>query len=467
MVPDAINKIVAYMKYTSEDSMYYEKKMRVDEDEFEVILNDESWKIVKTDEVWTYYYIPNVVRPVQGWKIHISAAIDEAESVLKSVSKVLVSHNIPFKHIKNNRVLKEMYSKNGNRISAGKFITIYPLEEEFIDLIFELENEIKKFKKGPYILTDKQWKNTNIFYRYGAFQRIVSSTGELCIYDPAGNLVPDMRLPQYYLPPFVKEPEKLVAANIYQEDSSDEENKLNDYNIESALRFSNSGGIYKGTRKKDGVQCIIKEARAAIGFDGANHSSKERLENEYNALCKLKNINGIVNAYDYFEVWDNTFLVEEYVEGVELVQWITLNYPFTASDNVETYIDQISSIMNDLKNIVYSMHKLGVAMCDLQTRNILVDNDLKITLIDFEIATDPESTEIAGMGTKGYCHKLNKKAAEKDWYALNRIMHFAMVPIGSVTDIDMELNSVHCSWIKKCYGKKIYDYYVCAGIIKL
>ena len=60
-----------------------------------------------------------------------------------------------------------MYSKGGDRILTGKFITIYPNEGEFIPLLDELHSALSNQPRGPYILTDKRWKNGNVYYRYG------------------------------------------------------------------------------------------------------------------------------------------------------------------------------------------------------------------------------------------------------------------------------------------------------------
>lgn len=457
---DVMDKIIKYFKYVSKDNMYYEKQPEVTQDKYIVKELNDKWKIVDNDSIWTYYHIPNVLLPMQGWKIHISATLDEAEQVLECVSNILISLDIPFKHIKSRQVLLDMYSKNGNRTNSGKFITIYPQGEEFLDLLETLEKKLLGFRKGPYILTDKQWKNTNIFFRYGAFKKMLSPAGELCLIDANGNLVPDLRKPQYYVPDFVKVPKRLNEADIIPDVEGNKENKLKQYRIDKALRFTNSGGIYIGERVIDGTKCVIKEARAEIGLDGKNHTAEQRLENEYVSLSKLNNVTGVVNVIEYFKVWDNAFLVEEFVEGIELSQWIAGNYPFSTGENIQGYFNKIVKIMDQLKDTIRLIHQAGVAMCDLQTKNILVDDKLNVTIIDFEIATDPDSEEPVGMATKGFFHILNKKASEKDWYSLNRILQFALLPIGPVTDIHMDLNAVHCSWIKRNFGEIAYDYFL-------
>lgn len=297
---EVMDKIVAYHRYISEDNPYYEKQADIVQREYLVEGLSEKWRTVRDDPVWTYYDIPNVLLPIQGWKIHISVSIDEAVDMLSCVSKILIDLEIPFKHVKSEQALNNMYSKHGNRVSAGKFITIYPQGEEFLELLDILENSISNFKKGPYILTDKQWKDTNIYFRYGAFKKMVSDSGELCLMNAAGNLVPDLRKPQYHVPDFIKVPAKLKQVDSNGDVNKQNDNKLKEYKIVKAFRFSNSGGIYIAERKDTGTKCVIKEARAEIGYDGLMHSASQRLENEYNSLVKLNNIPGIVNVIDLF-----------------------------------------------------------------------------------------------------------------------------------------------------------------------
>lgn len=452
--------VVKYIKYSSGNNMYYEQIPNKTKDKYVVEGLGEKWETVDDDPVWTYHHIPGIFMPTQGWKVHISTVYNEADKVLSCISKILINLEIPFKHIKNRGVLLEMYSKNGNRINSGKFITIYPQGEELSEILEVLEKNLVGFKKGPYILTDSQWKDTNIFFRYGAFKKILNSTGELCLVDADGNLIPDVRKATYYVPDFVKVPKVLKEIDVSFNKNNLVENKLKLYRIDKALRFTNSGGIYIAERIADGLKCVIKEARAEIGFDGAGRTAAQRLENEYISLGKLKDVSGVVNIIDYFKVWDNMFLVEEFVDGITLAQWVAINYPYSPNDNVQEYFSKVFKIMNKLKNIVNMMHKYDVAMRDLQTQNLLVDDELNITLIDFELATSCSSEESAGMATKGFVNSLNKKASEKDWYALNRILQYALLPIGSVTDLDITLNKTHCSWIKDVYGDVAYDWFL-------
>lgn len=455
-----MDALMKYLKYISNDSDYYQVSKRSNSIEFNVDCLDDNWIVNKDDLFWTMYFIPEVKMIDQGFKIHISTVYENAATTLNIVSKLLVELKIAFKHVKDQGCLYNMYSKHGNRISAGKFITIYPNEEEFIPLLEKLEEVLIDQPKGPYILTDRRWKDSNIYYRYGAFKSIKDDKGRYCIVNPQGELIVDSREPKFSLPYFVEIPNEIkIQDEIMKSNAPNIDNRLKLYNIESVIRFSNAGGIYKATRKSDGKKCVIKEARNEIGLDGQNRNSKERLQTEYEALLKLQGVDGVMQVMDYFEVWENKFLVVEFVEGVTLYAWASVNYPSSRKQDVKEYSTKVIKIVECLKGIVEQMHQRNVAMCDLQHQNIMIDENLNVNIIDFETAEEESSNSEPALATRGFANMHNTIARERDWYSLNRILQFLLLPIGPVQDIDMSVNLKHCLWIYKNYGSEMYEYF--------
>lgn len=452
-----------YIKYINNTSLYYTKDLSIEAERFYVKNISDEWIVDKADNFWTSYNLKNNSLPVQGWKIHISTDYFKANETLEIVSDILLKKRVSFKHIKGKNELQIMYSKNASRLSCGKFITIFPKDDEFVFLLNVLYNSLKGFASGPYILTDKQWKDSNIYYRYGAFQNIQNEKGEYCIYDDKGNLTPDKRDPKYYLPSFIKEPVELkLQDSLYEgENLVNQENKMHLYKIESALKFSNSGGVYVGTKKDDKTRFVMKEAREGVGVDYNNKTCVERLEIERDALYKLKDVDGVVNILDYFKVWKHTFLVEEIAEGIPLATWLIKNYPFKQSNGseVDLYLENIIIIMDKLKDIISKMHKNGIAMCDLQPQNIIVDTRLNIKLIDFESSRDIDCESVPVLITRGFYSPKNKKAKDADWFSLNRILQFLLLPISPVFDFDANINISHCLWIYDNFGEKFYKYF--------
>lgn len=146
--------------------------------------------------------------PPQGWKIHITSTIYDAQNVLYDVAEYLFVKSISFKYLSSRTCFIQANGKYADRLESGKFITIYPSSEHiFIQLLKDLKTIVCKYDDGPYILTDKQWQNSNVFFRYGALKpRFSNEKNVPVIVTPQGDLIPDKELPLYSLPSFVDEP---------------------------------------------------------------------------------------------------------------------------------------------------------------------------------------------------------------------------------------------------------------------
>lgn len=280
-----------YIEFLKKGSIFYEP-IKSNKHDFKIPCLDETWTINKTHD-WEYCIKTTTQLPKQGWKIHITTTLEQAQKCLNIIVPYLVDKSISFKFVPNIEELLMKNSKYGDRASSGKFITIYPKkEEEFIKMLPELAKLLSNFETGPYILNDKQWFDSNVFFRYGAFQKmttVVDGREVFAIQSPDGKLIPDIREPFYEVPKFIKEPlviqEMTKKQNIKfnREDTSE----FDKYDIKSAMHFSNAGGVYKALYKGDTF--VIKEGRSQAGMDQLNRDGFKRLNNEYQVLKKLKN----------------------------------------------------------------------------------------------------------------------------------------------------------------------------------
>ncbi|MCY8981448.1 class III lanthionine synthetase LanKC [Bacillus halotolerans] len=456
-----MDKKLVYFQHMSENSKYYiEKSPNAETDPYEVH-NMPNYYTVSTEykSPWKFYNNPNHILKEQGWKIHISATMNNAKDILKVVSQIIFKHQIPFKHIKDKQSLFNMNSKHGNRTSSGKFIAIYPSSDNmFFGLLNELYEELKHYENGPYILNDKSWKGSNVYYRYGAFKNIYNERGELCIKDENGNLIPDNRQPYYKIPEFVSDFDQYLDTKNNLLDTQDVSN-FNDYEFQGVLRFNNGGGIYTGIRKSDGKKVVIKEGRPKVGLDGQLNDAIDRLNIEYEALNTLTEVEGVVNVLDYFKAWKHVFLVEEFVEGVTLQSWCAINYPFNIENDKNEYISKVKKIINSLIETIKLVHSKDVGMGDLQPQNIMITPESNVKIIDFEAAS-ALSEENGALQTIGYTNKKNKNHKERDWYALKKVLRFCILPIGPVTDIEESIKKKHDMWIENEFGQDVYQYVV-------
>lgn len=417
---------------------------------------ENSWQYQITDD-WIYLISKEENNPLdQGWKIHITADAKDAALELYEVAKFLISKNISFKFVPNVNKLISKNSKYANRSSSGKFITVYPHDtNQFLRLLDELAVITKDFASGPYILNDKQWKNSNVFFRYGGFkQMLLKQNGKLvpAIKDPSGNLVPDQRVPYYYLPPFIDEPTEL--ANGVFTPSNDEFIEFGKFDIQNVIHFSNAGGVYKA--KFDNKNYILKEGRPKAGLDAAGLDGFDRVKNEYHILKKLENIDSVVKPFRYFTAWKHNYLAEEFIEGVSLDTFIAEQFPFMSKnkETLEVYKNTCIDIIKQLVAAIRNVHKEGIAVGDLQPSNVVYSSKLKsITLIDFESANLTNAEYNPGLMTPGFVSSNSKTYEEADWYAVQQIAYYLFMPIEStINNLSFEIMKVFNKHIAETFG---------------
>src|SRR5215472_2060581 len=131
----------------------------------------EGWRIQRQD-MWFYCSSPLQTLPSQGWKIHVSAALSNAATILSNVASVLFKHgDISFKFALDRTLLSLLNGKSWPRGASGKFITIYPSDScRFLEVIEEIDHATVGMH-GPYILSDCRYKASRVvFYRYAGMR---------------------------------------------------------------------------------------------------------------------------------------------------------------------------------------------------------------------------------------------------------------------------------------------------------
>ena len=442
-----------YYNYISNVHDYYSPPSKIKKFEYNIEI-PENWRLIEGSH-WNNVIYQKGIFIDQGWKIHISCNIEQAQEILAVVSNYMFEIKTSFKYVKNKVEWINKNSKSAAREYSGKFITIYPRQEELLTVLEKLENILGKYEKGPYILTDRRWKNTNIYYRYGGFVNIILEDGRLAIKDNSGNLVEDSRLPFYQTPEWVKVPQFII------ENEKEEvlETELDKYEIKSALHFSNSGGVYDAYLEKYG-RVVIKEARPHAGLDGMLNDATYRLNKEYKTLVKLSSLDYVPKVYEYFRAWEHDFLVLEYVEGENLSSWIAKNYPFSEKENLSDYVETLAKIAEKCCEALSNIHKLGITHGDIQPRNIIVNfskDDVNVKFIDLETSGIVGEKGDKSLGTPGYFNSFDDYSDEKDWTGLFRIFKTALLTVTSLEMIVENCYDIQYRWINKTFGKKATD----------
>jgi hypothetical protein len=163
-----------------------------------------GWRSNRMDD-WLVYTPEGVRLPSQGWKIHASACLDNAERIVDTIWDYCVRERIAFKFIRSRQLLFLRNMKYAARGYSGKFVTIFPVDEQqFERILTELAPALDGFE-SPYILSDLRWGDGPLYVRYGGFAErfCVGANGDLepAIENADGELVPDRRGATFQVPP--------------------------------------------------------------------------------------------------------------------------------------------------------------------------------------------------------------------------------------------------------------------------
>ena len=372
--------------------------------------------------------------PQQGWKIHASATIGNADRVLDRVWDYCVARGISFKFLRSSSALLARVAKYAPRGYAGKLVTIYPENDAACEKILTELGEQLDGEPSPYILSDLRWGDGPLFVRYGAFamRYTVDSTGVVveAIEDADGNLVPDRRDPVFHVPPWVTLPAflepHLAARNAVTTTNLP-------YTIERVLHFSNGGGIYAGRDTRTGEQVVLKEARPHAGLDSWRHDAVHRLEREHEILTTLAGIPGVPKVYDLFWVGEHRFLAMEFVDGNVLGKAIVLRYPLidptATTRRYAEFTEWAVDIHRQVSETIAAVHERGIVYGDLHLFNIVVRPDDTIALLDYEVASPVEEATRPGLNNPGFAPPGDVHGFDIDNYALACLSFALFLPM--------------------------------------
>jgi serine/threonine protein kinase len=406
--------------------------------------------------VWRHLHPRGVQLPKQGWKIHVSAGLDNASKVLKATFDYCVERRIPFKYLPTISIVLARNSKYAPREGSGKLITIYPVDTDQLQQILTELSATLQGEHGAYILSDLRFGKGPLYVRYGGFSEQwleVDGQQVLAIEGPDGRLIPDRRKPVFSVPEWVELPE-FLAPHLAERNAGDPE--AFPYQIKSSLHFSNGGGVYLATRKSDGREVVLKEARPHAGLDREGRDAVARLEREYDILSKLRGVKGVPEVYDRFVEWEHLFVAMEFMPGRSLGQWLGHNYPLThrevTDEKLAEYRPRALALIGKVEALMAQVHERGVVFGDLHTLNVLVDDDDEVSLIDFELSSTIDDVKRPTLGAPGFQAPADREGFEIDEYPLAALKLWIFLPLNTVLELSPAKLPQHVQVVRDRFG---------------
>ncbi|NJP67796.1 class III lanthionine synthetase LanKC [Streptomyces spiramenti] len=399
---------------------------------------------------WVSWSPAGASLPQQGWKVHVSATLDNAATVLERVVAVCLAHDVPFKCVPSPTLLLRRNAKYADRAGSGKFVTVYPDgERQLRQLCEELCGELAD-EEGPDVLSDLRCGSAPVHVRYGAFaaRYCAAPDGRLvpAIADPDGRLVPDPRGPGLRLPPWVALPE-FLRPHL----SARQATGLGDlpYEVEGALHFSNGGGVYTARDTRTGERVVLKEARPHAGLAADGADAVRRLHREREALETLRGLPCVPGLRDSFTVAGHHFLVLDHVQGTPLntafARRFPLSSPAPTTSELAAHTVWAHRVHALVERAVEQIHARGTVIGDLHMANVMLRSEtapdgsqlpVEVVLLDFEAASPAADRRRQVVANPAFVAPSDRRGASVDRYALACLRLALFLPLTTLFALD-------------------------------
>lgn len=384
---------------------------------------------------WTYINFKknNYDKRTLTWKIHISAVHEKFIDTLNVVILYCNQKKLNYKFVSSSKGFNYINGKTISPASAGKSIVIYCLDNPMEKILEDLYKLLKGYR-GPYILSDQQYKDSEVlYYRYGEYLpiSIISEEGltENYVFDNNFRLQKDVRMPYYNIFDWVNDIDLSSSNNIFESEL------LKKYQIKEIIANRGSITCYSGVNNLNGEKIFIKEGRSFLGIDSAGLYSTERLKKEYDFLYQIKDYGISANPIDYIEEGGNAYIVEEFLEGQPLTEWLSLNnflYRCNCTDSEKRLLlNNINHVMLGIVKIFYRLYNQNIFLNDISFNNILVNKNLDVKVIDFEYAFNIEDDNKANVYTAGFSSNILDNVIEAEIDKIEKLISYLYIPFNN------------------------------------
>lgn len=375
----------------------------IEEDPIRLVMNRRvPW--ATHDETFSQQSFGTGPWPDQGWKLHVSATPFSAVEVLEAALDVLLADGARFKVLSSMRLLSALNSGLFGISQIGKFITVYPSNDDHAVRLAVSLDSVTRGYRGPRVPTDRALcPGSLVHYRYGSMIRRRESQlgddkpdGSHDMVDPAGRLTDDVRL-NYYRPPDPSITDPFEATGVRVPPSARGSLLNGRYFVCDALAQSPRGGVFRAVDVivQPARICLLKEAWHDVGLDSFGRDAHDWAANEEYILTRYAGDPVMPRFYDRFELDGNRYIAIEYIEGTPLDKVVSEEHA------LEHGIDprEVIAIGLGTGDALAHLHEIGLVFRDFKPANTLKTPDGCYRLIDFGIAYEYLESGVAPLST--------------------------------------------------------------------
>jgi Protein kinase domain len=331
-----------------------------------------------------------------------------AADVLERCVPVLAGEGVTFKVSASVERLGELNQGAGGVGQAGKFVTVYPTDDEQAVRVAAALDRATTGMRGPRVLSDRALSPASlVHYRYGDFVLRVEEP-ELP-QRARGEAGPDDPFVAAGIAPAPKT--KLVAGR---------------YLITANLHRSVRGAVHLAVDAVERRTCVLKRAWRDAAFMPDGSDARDRLRSEADTLRALQPDPHFPIVWDVVEDDLDLFMVMEHVEGKAFAQDVHERH----RDGRPPGNDEVARWGIELARALETIHERGLVHRDLNPVNVILGDAGSVHLVDFELALRVGARpEGYGAGTIGFMSpgQATGEAATvgDDLYGLGALLHLA------------------------------------------
>jgi serine/threonine protein kinase len=390
-----------------------------------------DWRI-ETDtaafpQQWVRFHHSHAAIPDSGWKIHVSAGLSSALSVLQKALPILLNEQLSFKVAASLDFLRALNWGEYGYSQIGKFVTVYPADDVQAVYLAAKLDEITSGLRGPVIPSDRPFRQKSlVHYRYGAFRKqflqTISGASVPAMRQTNGTLVPDQRGGVGGMQP----PSDPFVTSRGFESLKAEASALDDqFLYVSTLQLSARGSVNLCLDLVNGERRVVKQAGRDCLLDEYGRDARDRLRHESYILSRALPHSCFPTQFGLIEREDSSFLILECVAG----QTLAAHMEKLAGRGLLPAPEQVVEWGAQLARALARLHSRMIIYRDLKPANIILTPEGSLRIVDFELAQVVSTNEPPfGVGTPGYFSMQQANRARPcvsdDVYAFGSLLFF-------------------------------------------
>jgi serine/threonine protein kinase len=343
----------------------------------------------------------DVPLPDQGWKLHVSASTRNGKTIIDAVLPVLGEHRCSFKVARDPTTLTRLNQGMLGPTQVGKFLTVYPIDDDQAVAIATRLAEATRGCSGPRVPSDRRLRpDAPVYYRFGAFrarwrENLLGDVEDV-LQRPDGSFEADRRRRIALHPDWVTDP---FEANDIRVPGPPTKLTVGDrYMLAKSLSPATIVTVYLSVDTRTGRRAVLKRVPLETGTAVTPEQVVAKLRRECALMTTLAPLELFPSAVEMFVEGEHAFLAMEHIDGEPFDDWIDAQFGRHGRCDPAA----LTAVLASLAAAIVALHAESYVYADLKSEHVVVDDQFGVRLLDAETLLHADEDCTDPMRTPGY-----------------------------------------------------------------